>query len=125
MGSEGRWPAVSGGPPDTFVHFFNPPFRGLEMRVLEFSPGRRKQPAGRRRSPRKGLVPAKFMATFAGMSTGHRIKDCDAMWFRWFQFVAAPNCSPGQVVKLCETRPAPGPASLAWPGLFPSLNVPG
>jgi len=58
MGSEGRWPAVSGGPPDTFVHFFNPPFRGLEMRVLEFSPGRRKQPAGRRRSPRKGMVPA-------------------------------------------------------------------
>ena len=68
---------------------------------------------------------SKLMATFAGMSTVHRIKDCDAMWFRWFQSVAAPNHSRGQVVKLCETRQAPGPASLARPGLFPGLNVPG
>src|ERR1039458_6634204 len=50
---------------------------------------------------------------------------CVCLRIGWFQFVAAPNYSPDQVVKLCETRPAPGPAFLAWPGLFPSLNVPG
>src|ERR1017187_7617050 len=50
---------------------------------------------------------------------------CVCLRIGWFQFVAAPNYSPDQVVKLCETRPAPGPAFLAWPGLFPDKNVPG
>ena len=36
---------------------FDTPFSESEIKGLEFSPSRRKQPAGRRRSPRDGIVP--------------------------------------------------------------------